>query len=133
MDNLRFMAASLDKLSGNLKIDQFVISKKYYSCNELSLLMWKGVYPYVYVDCMRKLDETSLPQKEAFYFKITDEGTTDEDYQHVQKVWKEFNIESMKDYHNVYNLYDVLLLADSLWTVFVQTACRCFPYSNHLW
>ena len=37
---------------------------------------------------------------------------TDEDYQHAQTVWKEFNIESMKDYHNLYNLSDVLLLAD---------------------
>ena len=40
------------------------------------------------------------------------EGITDEDYQHAQTVWKEFNIESMKDYHNLYNLSDVLLLAD---------------------
>ena len=46
---------------------------------------------------MRKLDETSLPPKEAFYSKHTDEGITDEDYQHAQTVWKEFNIESMKD------------------------------------
>ena len=127
------MVVSLDKLSDNLKIDQFVILKKYYNGNQLSLLLRKDVYPYDYVDCMKKLDETSLPQKEAFYSKLTDEGITDEDYQNVQTVWKEFNIESMKDYHNVYNLYDVLLLADSLWTVFVQTACRCFPYSNHLW
>ena len=61
---------------------------------------------------MRKLDETSLPPKEAFYSKLTDEGIIDEDYQHAQTVWKEFNIESVKDYHNVYNLSDVLLLAD---------------------
>ena len=61
---------------------------------------------------MRKLDETSLPPKEAFYSKLTDEGITHEDYQHAQTVGKEFNIESMKDYHNLYNLSDVLLLAD---------------------
>ena len=52
----------------------------------------KGVYPYDYVDCMNTLDETSLPPKEAFYFKLTGEGITDEDYQHAQTVWKEFNI-----------------------------------------
>ena len=38
-------------------------------------------------------------------------GITDQDYRHAQTVWKEFNIESMKDYHNLYNLSDVLLLA----------------------
>ena len=61
---------------------------------------------------MKKIDETSLPPKEAFYSKFTGEGITDEDYQQAQTVWKEFNIETMKDYHNFYNLSDVLLLAD---------------------
>ena len=61
---------------------------------------------------MKKLDETSLTPKEAFYSKFTGEGITVEDYQHAQTVLKEFNIESMKDYHNLYNLSDALLLAD---------------------
>ena len=54
-DSLRFMASSLDKLSGNLKIDQCVNLKKYYSGNrnQLSLLLRKGVYPYDYVDCLK--------------------------------------------------------------------------------
>ena len=46
------------------------------------------------------------------YSKLTGEGIADEDDQRAQTVWKEFfNIESMKDYHNLYNLSDVLLLA----------------------
>ena len=40
------------------------------------------------------------------------EGITDEDYQHAHTVWKKFNIESIKDYQNLYNLTDVLLLAN---------------------
>ena len=79
IDSLKFMASSLDKLSSNLIINQFVNLKKYYSVNQLSLLLRKGVYPYDYVDCLKKLDETSLPPKEAFYSKLTDEGITDED------------------------------------------------------
>ena len=66
---------------------------------------------------MKKLDETSLPSKEALYSKLTGEGITDEDYQHADTVWKEFNIESTKDYHNLYNLSDVLLLAYILKTL----------------
>ena len=77
IDSLRFMASSLDKLSSNLKIDQFVNLKKYYSGNQLSLLLRKGVYPYDYDDCMKKLDETSLPPKETFYSKLIGEGITD--------------------------------------------------------
>ena len=106
------MVSSLDKLYSNLKINQFVNLKKYYSGNQLSLLMRKGVYPYDYVDCIKNVDETGLLPKGAFYSKLTVEDITDEDYQHAQTVWKEFNIESMMDYHNLYNLSDVLLLAD---------------------
>ena len=61
---------------------------------------------------MKKLDATNLPPKEVFYSKLTGEGVTDEDYQHAQTVWKEFNIVSMMDYHNLYNLSDVILLGD---------------------
>ena len=41
IDSLRFIASSLDKLSHNRKIDQFVNLKKYYSDNQLSLLLRK--------------------------------------------------------------------------------------------
>ena len=83
INSLRFMASSLDKLSSNLKIDQFVNLKKYYSGNQLSLLLRKGVYLYDYVDCMKILHQINLPPKEAFYSKLTGEGITDEDYQHA--------------------------------------------------
>ena len=106
------MASSLDKLSSMLKMYQIVNWRKYYSGNQLSLLLRKGVYPYDYVDCLNKLDEKSLPPKEAFYLKLTGEGIMDKDYQHAHAVWKEFSIETMKDYHKLHNLSDVLLLAD---------------------
>ena len=61
---------------------------------------------------MKKFDETGLPLKEAFYSKLTGEGITDKDYLHAHTVWKKFNIESMKNYHKLYNLSGVLLLAD---------------------
>ena len=54
IDSLRFLASSIDNLSSNLKIYQLVNLKKYYSGNQLSLLLRKGVYPYDYVDCMKK-------------------------------------------------------------------------------
>ena len=78
------MASSLDKLY--LKINQFVNLKKYYSGNQLNHLLRKGVYPYDYVDCLKKLDKTSLPPKEEFYSKLTGEGIADEDYQHAHTV-----------------------------------------------
>ena len=79
------MASSLDKLSRNLKIDQFVNLKKYYSGNQLSLLLRNDVYQYDYVDYLKKLDETSILPKEAFYSKLTGEGIIHEDYWHVSE------------------------------------------------
>ena len=55
IDSLRFIAACLDKLSSNLKIDKFVNMKKYYSGNQLSLLKIRGVYPYHFDDSMKKI------------------------------------------------------------------------------
>ena len=78
------MASSLDTLSSNLKIDQFINLKKYCGGNQLRLLLRKSIYSYDYVDCMKKLDEKSLPP--AFYSQLTGEGITDEDYQHAQTV-----------------------------------------------
>ena len=72
-------------------------------------LLRKGVYPYDNVDRMRKLDETSLPSKESFYSNLAGEDIAGEGYQHAHTVWKEFNIESMKDYYNLYNVSDALL------------------------
>ena len=76
IDSLSLMASSLDKLSSNLKIYQFLNLRKYYSGNQLSLLLRKGVYPYDYVDCIKKLDETSLTPKETLYFKLTGNDIT---------------------------------------------------------
>ena len=42
----------------------------------------KGVYPYDYMDSLRKLSETQLPPKEAFYSKLNKSHISDEDYEH---------------------------------------------------
>ena len=60
-----------------------------------------------------KLKETQLPPEEAFYSRLNDESISDENYAHAQKVWKTFEIKkNLKDYHNLYNQVDVLLLSD---------------------
>jgi len=43
---------------------------------------------------------------------LNEEAITDEDYEHAKNVWKEFNINSLREYHDLYNISDVLLLAD---------------------
>ena len=54
--------------------------------NKFVLLLRKGVYPYEYMDSWERFNETSLPNKKAFYSKLNLEDITDKDYEHAQKV-----------------------------------------------
>ena len=47
-----------------------------------------------------------------FYSKLNGCDITDEDYQHVRKVWKHFDVKSFREYHDLYMKLDVLLLTD---------------------
>ena len=112
IDSFKFMAAGLDKLVNNLPKNDFNNLRMNYTGEKFNLLTRKGVYPYDYMDSLEKLKETKLPPKKAFYSKLNDEDIKDEDYLHAQKVWKTFKMKTLKDYHNLYNQVDVLLLAD---------------------
>ena len=74
--------------------------------------MRKGVYPYEYMDSLKRLKENKLPPKESFYSRLTEENISDEDYQHAKKDWEVFKMKHVQEYHNLYNKTDVLLLAD---------------------
>ncbi|PFX12388.1 putative uncharacterized transposon-derived protein F54H12.3 [Stylophora pistillata] len=115
IDSFKFMASSLDKLVGNLakKGESFFQNtRNYYTGKKLNLLMRKGVYPYEWMDSIHKLDEQQLPPKEAFFSVLSGKGISDEDYTHAQDVWSVFGCKTFRDYHNLYNGSDVLLLAD---------------------
>ena len=113
IDSFKFMASSLDALSKNLLKDQCKNLRKFYpEERQFNLVRRKGVYPYDYVDSVDKLTDTSLPTKEAFYSRLNEEDISDEDYEHAKTVWEEFNIKSLRKYHDIYNRSDVLVLAD---------------------
>ena len=80
--------------------------------NKFVLLLKKGVYPYEHMDSWEWFDETSLPDKKVFYSKLYLKDITDKDYTHAQKVFKEFKLKNLADYHDLYVQNDILLLAD---------------------
>ncbi|XP_051153676.1 uncharacterized protein LOC127276959 [Leptopilina boulardi] len=109
------MASSLEKLASYLdeyKIVNAVFASTVTDPDKIKLLTRKGVFPYEYFDSKRKLDETELPPKEKFYSTLYDAGISDEDYEHAQKVWSEFDCQNLYDYVHLYMKTDVLLLAD---------------------
>ena len=84
----------------------------------------KGIYPYDYMDCFEKFDQTKLPSKNQFYSILNNENIRDEEYEHAKNVWKTFNIKTMGEYHDLYLKSDVLLLAD----VFESFRKTCLQY-----
>ena len=54
-------------------------------------LLRKGFYRYKYMDSLERFHETSLPDKEAFYSNLNMEDTTDVDYRHAKRVFKNLN------------------------------------------
>ena len=56
--------------------------------NKFVLLLRKGIYPYEYMGSWERFNETSLPEKKAFYSELYLEDITDKDYTHAQKYLK---------------------------------------------
>ena len=111
-DSLKFMSSSLGALVNNLPKDAFINLNKYYTPKEAELIKQKGFYPYEYMNTEEKFKVTKLPPREAFYSKLSGRGITEKDYKHALNVWNTFNMKTFKDYHELYNETDVLLLAD---------------------
>ena len=111
-DSMKFMLSSVEALVNNLSEDDFKNLEKYFIPEEIKLLKQKGFYPYEYMDNIEKLKDTKPPPQKAFYSKLTGKGINNNNYNHVLEVWKTCKIKKLKEYHEVYNKTDVLLLAD---------------------
>ena len=111
-DSLKFMSSSLGVLVNNLPKDAFKNLLKYFTPKEAEILKQKGFYPYEYMDSEEKFNDTKIPPREAFYSKLSGKVITEKDYKHAGNVWNSFKMKTFKEYHELYNITDVLLLAD---------------------
>ena len=111
-DSLKFMSSSLGALVNNLPKDAFKNLLKYFTPEQAEILKQKGFYPYEYMDSIEKFNDTKPPPREVFYSKLSGKGISDKNYKHVWKVWITFKMKIFKEYHELYNETDVLLLAD---------------------
>ena len=70
IDSFRFMSGCLEKLASYLSNDKKVITRKHCrNDSEFNLLVRKGVVTYDYITSREKLQDETLPSKEAFYSK----------------------------------------------------------------
>ena len=63
------------------------------------------------MDDWKRFDETSLPDKEAFYSSLNMEDITDVDHRHAKRAFKNLNNRNLGDYHDLHVQGDTLLLA----------------------
>ena len=54
------------------------------------------------MDSWERFDETSLPDKKAFYSELYLKDITDKDYKHTQRVYEEFKLKNLGNYHDLY-------------------------------
>ena len=107
------MSSSLDSLVNNLAKgghEFWEFEKR--SPKQKELLIRKGVYPYEYMDSWDKFEEKQLPSIDEFYSKLNMSGISEKDHQHACKVWNEFGLKNMGDYHDLYLNTDVILSAN---------------------
>ena len=76
------------------------------------LLLRKGVYPYEYMDDWDRFNEAKLPNKSDFYCSLNMEDISAIDYRYALKVFNNFNIKNLGEYHDLYVQSDTTLLAD---------------------
>ena len=124
IDSFKFMSSSLDSLTKNLvRGGKKLFGFEDYSELQYDLLTRKGVYPYEYINSWDRFNETQLPPIDAFYSNLNMSLISEEDYQHAQRVWKEFGIRDLGDYHDLYLRTDVVLLAN-VFEAFRDTCLR---------
>lgn len=76
IDSFRFLASSLDYLASlNPSGGKTLLRNEFtgFTEEQIQLLERKGVFCYDYVDSWEKLEETSLPPRDAFYSKLIGE------------------------------------------------------------
>ena len=130
IDSFKFMSSSFDSLTKNLVSAKWgeasggkkLFSFENYSDLQYDLLTRKGVYPYELINSWDRFGETQLPPINAFYSNLNMSSISEEDYQHALKVWEEFGIRNLGDYHDLYLRTDVVLLAN----VFEAFRDTCF-------
>ena len=64
------------------------------------------------MDSWERFNETSLPDKKAFYSELYLEDITDKEYVYAQKVFEELKLKILGDNHDLCVQSNTLLLAD---------------------
>ena len=110
LDSFKFIKEALSTLVESLGKEDLKETMRFFG-ERSQLVSQKGVYPYEFMDGFDKFNK-QLPKKTAFFSRFNQEKVSDKDYQRACKVWEEFSLQNMGEFHDLYLMTDVLLLAD---------------------
>ena len=113
MNSKQFMNSSFEKLVKNLLENDFKYLNEDFGSKNLELLIQKGAYPYEYMNSFERFEEKKLPNKNVslvqqkkeklvMMIKKLNGHISDKDYLTCKKIWDEFGMKNMCDYHDHY-------------------------------
>ena len=68
-------------------------------------MLWEDIYLDEYID-------SSLPDKREFFSNLAKEHIAAADYKHMKRVWEDFRIQNLGEWHDLFVQCDKLLLTD---------------------
>ena len=78
----------------NLSLEDMKETSRFFG-KKIDLVSRKGIYPYEYMDDFEKFKKQSLPKKTSFFSRLKQEKVSEKDFEHAQKVWREFELKNM--------------------------------------
>lgn len=123
LDSFQFMSLSLDWLASDLPHEAFKYTSEAFKYDKFKLMKKKGVYPYDFMGSFTKFDEKNSWKKGFYSNKI---NTYLMSSTSMLEVWNTFNLNTMREYHDLHLKSHILLLAD----VFENFRKTCLSYSK---
>ena len=124
IDSMQFMNSSLESLGKKLVDKDFKCLSEEFNGEYLRVVKEKGIYPYEYMNSLKKSSEDKLPKKSKFFSFLKDEDISKKDYEKAKNISNTFKIKTLGEYHDLYLKTDVLSLA----YVFEKIINTCLNY-----
>lgn len=120
------MASSTEKLAKGLKTEDCKHINNFMTDNKIlgkiinrkdgdevfKLLSRKSIFPYEFIDNVDKLNYNKIIRFENVHSSLNDEHISMRDYLKYVLVWRTLKEKLLGNYSDLYNIQDVLLLAD---------------------
>ena len=130
VDTQKHLSSSLDKLVKNLSNDQMIHLRNYCETmwpgqsQKFGMLTRKLVFCYDYCTDRSRLFDP-IPAKANFKSYLTGSEMSDEDFDFLQEMKREFELDTVRDLLKLYNTVDTLLLCD-VWCSYQKSCLKEF-------